>query len=554
MPFILPKPDASVISLFKALKKEWQVERLLLFTTDDKSNKTICIFSSVELNNHKAFDYDILSLTDEIRASAATDTALKSIFDYYKVDILSPIELPASGKIVLGLAQNASFSSHSRELICFTVQQSLSRLYFKSMLEEQQVMMNQVMSEVSYMHEIGRAFETTSNLDNLLEYILGKAQKLLQAESSSLMMYIPESNELEFRVVFGPKAQKVKPFRLPVGRGIAGWVAQNQEPILIEDAYKDPRFDPSFDKRSGYRTRSILCVPMVHKTNTIGVMTVLNRLDKKPFEKKDKEAMMLFATQAALAIENARLLIDALEKERLHKELQVASEIQKKLIPDTLPVIKNLDISAVYLPSKEVSGDYYDVIQIDERRYAFVVADVAGKGIPGALLVSNMQASLYAYLEENPDLIHVVSRLNRRLINTTTSDRYITFFIGIYDMQAGDFTYVNAGHNPPILFKKDSVELLSTGGIFIGSMPWQYQKATIELKQGELLLLYTDGLVEAMDEKEEEFGEERLKQIVQDARDKSSADIESAIRRAVKKHTGGKQLDDDFTLIVIKRN
>jgi len=266
------------------------------------------------------------------------------------------------------------------------------------------------------------------------------------------------------------------------------------------------------------------------------------------------EAMMLFATQAALAIENARLLIDALEKERLHKELQVASEIQKKLIPDTLPVIKNLDISAVYLPSKEVSGDYYDVIQIDERRYAFVVADVAGKGIPGALLVSNMQASLYAYLEENPDLIHVVSRLNRRLINTTTSDRYITFFIGIYDMQAGDFTYVNAGHNPPILFKKDSVELLSTGGIFIGSMPWQYQKATIELKQGELLLLYTDGLVEAMDEKEEEFGEERLKQIVQDARDKSSADIESAIRRAVKKHTGGKQLDDDFTLIVIKRN
>ena len=146
------------------------------------------------------------------------------------------------------------------------------------------------------------------------------------------MLVIQEANELEFKVTQGPKATAVKPFRLPIGQGISGWVAETGQAVLIPDCYSDPRFDPSFDKRSGYKTRTMLCVPMIHKGIIVGVMSIINRLDLKPFDDNDQLLFTIFASQAALSIENARLVHSAIEKERLDKELQVASEIQMSMI------------------------------------------------------------------------------------------------------------------------------------------------------------------------------------------------------------------------------
>jgi len=183
-------------------------------------------------------------------------------------------------------------------------------------------------------------------------------------------------------------------------------------------------------------------------------MTVLNRLDQFSFTENDQVLLMIFASQAALAIENAKLLLEAIEKERLQKELQVAAEIQNLLIPQKLPKIKNLDISATYLPCQEISGDFYNIIPIGNKRFAFIVADVSGKGIPGAMVVSNMQATLRAYSEQSDDLLSIVSKLNLCTINQTTDDRYITFFIGIYDEKEMTLEYINAGHNPPLHYTK----------------------------------------------------------------------------------------------------
>jgi sigma-B regulation protein RsbU (phosphoserine phosphatase) len=381
-----------------------------------------------------------------------------------------------------------------------------------------------------------------------------KSQNVMQAEASSLMLVIEETNELEFKVALGPKATAVKPFRLPIGKGISGWVAESGEAVLIPDAYSDPRFDPSFDKRSGFKTRSMLCVPMIHKSKIVGVMTLLNKIDGTPFNESDQILFTIFATQAALSIENARLLFAAIEKERLDKELQVASEIQNLLIPQSLPKSTYLEIAAEYIPCKEVGGDFYDVIQIDENRHIFVVADVSGKGIPGALVVSNMQATLRAFLQYSDDLLPIVTRLNESITRQTTADRYITFFIGLYDHQKSSLTYINAGHNPPLLVHRNGqIKELKTGGIFIGFMPWEYESETVPFRKGEQLILYTDGLVEAMNKKEIEFDMTGLKSTVRENMNISTDALKNEIIKRVHKHTGNMPLADDFTLLITRR-
>ena len=365
------------------------------------------------------------------------NSALHQMSNHFKANLMAPIRHAkrVSGFLAIKSSRHI-FSARERSMVHFVAS------YIENMLANDQLVKNlqsysgrmqKVMMEMGTLHEITRALKSTDSLDSLLEYIMRKSMNVMQAEAASLMMLIEEDRELEFKIALGPKAQAVKPFRLPMGQGITGWVAENAEAVLIPDAYKDPRFDPSFDKRSGFVTKSILCVPMVHQNKVIGVMLMMNRLDGNPFTEDDKRLFTIFASQAALSVENARLLHAAIEQERLYKELQVASEIQGLLLPQTLPEIPGLDIAATYIPCTQVSGDFYDVIVLDKNRFAFVMADVSGKGIPGAMVVANMQATLSAYLDYSDDLLAIVGKLNESLIRNTTSDRYITFFIGILD-------------------------------------------------------------------------------------------------------------------------
>ncbi len=414
--------------------------------------------------------------------------------------------------------------------------------------------MQAVIEETTALHEISRSIESISSLDSLLHHIVLKSMHLMHAESGSLMLYTEQGDELEFKVAIGPKSDNVKPFRIKPGQGISGWVAKYGKPILIKDAYKDERFDPSFDKRSGYRTRSFLCVPLKYKDHILGVITILNRLDHRPFTERDQQMLVTFATQAALAIENTRLLKEALEKERLKADLKVAAKIQSMLIPQKLPHIDQLEVAATYIPCKEMSGDFYDVIPISDGKWVFVMADVSGKSVPGAMLMSNFQATIRTYLQFSSDLIWIMGRINDLLIQQTDSDRYITVFVALYDPQKGSITSVNAGHNPPLLVNsKGRVQKLNKGGIFVGILPWKYQKQHLAFSQDNLLVMYTDGLVEAMDEKEEEFGLERLKKIIVAHRHENIDALKERIIDAVKRHTGGKPLDDDFTLLLVRR-
>lgn len=472
---------------------------------------------------------------------------------HFKVDVLFKIN---GGNVLAIQTQKSGLSDREIKLGKFFSEYLDNLLKNEKLvidLESNSKRLRQMISEITTLHEITRALDSGQNLEALLYYIMEKCKLIMNAEASSLMLVIPETNELEFKVVLGPKSEEVKPFRLPIGKGISGWVAKTGKPVLIPDAYKDKRFDPSFDKRSGFVTRSMLCVPMIHKKKTIGVMTVLNRHDQFSFTENDKVLLTIFASQAALAIENAKLLLEAIEKERLQKELQVAAEIQNLLIPQKLPEIKNLDISATYLPCLEISGDFYNIIPLGKNRFAFVVADVSGKGIPGAMVVSNMQATLRAYLEQSDDLLSIVSKLNSSIIDQTTDDRFITFFIGIYDENKMTLEYVNAGHNPPLHYNgSKKIGKLKTGGIFIGFLPFDYKSEKIQLKPGDILTFYTDGLIEAMNDNDVEFGEDKVIKIIEKKSKLSSKNIQKSLIDEVRKHIGDNKLHDDFTLVITK--
>jgi len=414
--------------------------------------------------------------------------------------------------------------------------------------------MQDLLEKTSALHEISRSIDSLASLDSLLQDIVQKAMHLMNAESGSLLLFADEGDELEFKVALGPKSDTVKPFRIKLGQGISGWVAEHGEPILIKDAYQDPRFDPSFDKRSGYRTRSFLCVPLRYKERILGVITILNRLDMKPFSEKDLELLFTFSTQAALAIENTRLLQEAIEKERLKADIKIASEIQKLLIPNQLPEIEDLEIAATYIPCKEMSGDFYDIIPMKDGKWAFIMADVSGKSIPAAMLMSNFQASVRTIFQFSDNLAWIMENLNQMIMRQTSADRYITVFAAIYDSHSGVLDYVNAGHNPPFILKKSKeFTLLNKGGIFLGAFPWEYEKTGLKLENDDLLVIYTDGLVEAMNEKEEEFELERLKQLVKANQHQKLSELKETIIEAVRDHVGSQQLEDDFTLMLIRK-
>lgn len=492
---------------------------------------------------------EVAYLTDQVLRTSMDDAGFSYIVTFPK---------SKNTYFLLAFETDAKELTEDKEQILNLIADDLTHIfqirYLSTELNQFSGRMEQVVAEMGALHEISRAFESSRNLEQLLNDILEKCQNLMRGEAASLMLLDEETNELEFKVVLGPKSEEVKNLRLPVGKGIGGWVAQHGQPLLIPDVNQDPRFNPSFDKKSGYVTKSILAVPLIYNAKVTGVVNILNRLDGEPFCESDKTFLTTFASQAALAIENARLLQSTIEKESIERELKVAGEIQQLLIPVSLPSINGLDISATYIPCKEVSGDFYDVIPLDDNRFVFVVADVAGKGVPAALMVSTMQAALIAYLEQSHDMLYIVNKLNGQLIRTTAEDRFITCFIGLFNARTGTLDYVNAGHNPPILMAEDgSVRYLETGGVFIGSIPWQYESETIRLKNNDLVCLFTDGLFEVTNEKLEQFGLERVLHLLRANRLRKPDDIVRSMTEAVKHHIGTKKMDDDLTVLLLKK-
>jgi sigma-B regulation protein RsbU (phosphoserine phosphatase) len=493
------------------------------------------------------------------RDTVSKYTYAKEFFEFYNLDMLFPIQLDTTCYGFLGICSYGRKANQVElqigELIIHYLASLWKNIELMQDVRQSSEQTKTLLEEASTLMEISRAIESGKDIQSLLEFIMEKCMLVMRAEAASLMLMTEDDNELEFKVALGPKGKIVKSFRLPIGKGIAGWVAKEAKPLLIPDAYNDERFDSSFDEKSGFRTKSILCVPMLYNNRVIGVAQALNRFDDKPFNEDDLRTFTIFAGQAALAIENSRLLFSVIEKEKLEKDIEIASEIQRLIIPEKLPDNLEIEMNAAYIPCKQVGGDFYAVFPVNENETIFCIADVAGKGVPGALLVSTLHATLKAYLDFSSDLILIIKKLNQLIIELSTADRFITLFLGCYDKRSSKLLYINAGHNPPILINKNyQIKKLESNGICIGIIPFEYKVVSIPFEKDSILVMFTDGVVEARNKEDQVFGEENLIKIINENKSKGCRFIKNEIVEKVIEHTGEQQLADDLTLLIIKEN
>ncbi|MCK5086464.1 MAG: serine/threonine-protein phosphatase, partial [Melioribacteraceae bacterium] len=247
---------------------------------------------------------------------------------------------------------------------------------------------------------------------------------------------------------------------------------------------------------------------------------------------------------------------EALENETIKKELAVAGEIQKRILPESLPEIDGYLIAGINIPSKEVSGDYYNVFPLKDGRYALIVADVTGKGVPASLLVSTLDASLQSYLDLQIPLPEMAVKINTLIYKASTVDKFITFFIAILEPESGELDIVNAGHNPTLLLKKEGTfQKIDAGGMAFGmfDMGFPFEGEKITLKKGERLFLYSDGIPEAMDPDDEEYSDEKMESFFTDVKPEYPEEFIKKIVDDVKSFTKGAPQSDDITAIYLIR-
>lgn len=418
--------------------------------------------------------------------------------------------------------------------------------------------LKEIIRELNFLQEIGRKISETKPFPQLMQEIMESSKIVMRAEAGSILLKDEESKMLHFHTVSeGNTGELIKQYSVEIGTGVAGWVARNKLPVMLNDCYADPRFNPEYDQKTNFTTRNMMCVPLLRKDQVLGVMQVINKLNGDQFSQHEFEIFEMLAAQCAVAIENAQLIEQHIETETIRNELQTARKIQQNLLPTELPVIEKLQVAAKLVPAKEVGGDYYNVIPINETQTLFCIADVSGKSISAALFVSTLASSITTYLSLNRDafnLLEMIENLNRVMIQSTTPEKFATAWFGLYDHSSSELTSVNAGHNNPFLLhagSKEPVEL-KAGGLVLGFFEKPYQSETVLLGEGDTVIIYTDGISEAMNGQEEEYSEERLVEVIGENLSREPASLVDSIFESVRTHAGGTPQSDDMACVVIR--
>ncbi len=301
------------------------------------------------------------------------------------------------------------------------------------------------------------------------------------------------------------------------------------------------------------QNKFLLAVPMLKNGEVHGAILLGNKLDNSDFLEEDLHFLTTLSNIAITALENARLFAETLEKQKIEEELALARKIQEKLLPPKLPSVNGFDFFGMNIASKQVGGDYYDFIKLDEDRFLLTIADVSGKGSPASLIMATLYSAMRAMIDYAQDLKELTEKLNTLIFDATDYDKFVTFFVCILNTKTGDFEYVNAGHNPPYLVKENNEIIeLNKGGTILGVLrKMDYESEKIKLTNGDLFFAFTDGIVEALDADEEEFGEENLKTFLIQNKHLEISEISKKIVRIIAEFTNSESFADDITLISV---
>lgn len=402
-------------------------------------------------------------------------------------------------------------------------------------------------AENEILFRIGLKLNQTVDLGETLDRILDLIGEVLAYDGAGISLLQPESAEIGLISVRGYPPGAEEGFRLKVGEGAVGWVVKTGEPLLIPDVGKDRRYvviRPS--------TRSQLTVPMITEGRVVGAVNLENdSLDA--YRPRDMRPLLTFASQAAISVERARLHEEVMRRRRLQHEVDLARRIQESFLPSADPDLPGVRISGRTIPSLEVGGDCYDYIRIAEDQFGVIVADVAGKGIPAALILATFRAAMRTEVRHQYEIWRILQNVNRLLRESIRPEQFVTAFYGVLDLRKRVFTYANAGHNPPALLRAaGGVEWLEAGGLILGSFEEvRHEVGRVVLEPGDEVILYTDGAVEASNDAGEEFGLGRLVDAIRSAAGAGAAGVRRHLEEEVLRHCEGKA-QDDITLVVMR--
>jgi phosphoserine phosphatase len=405
--------------------------------------------------------------------------------------------------------------------------------------------------------EVTRQMAAERDLVALLNLIMQRTTDVMRADRSSLFLVDRERGECWSKIAQGSEISEI---RFPIGVGIAGDVAQTGKPARIADAYDDPRFNPEFDRQTGYRTHSVLCLPLHDLDKQVmGVLQVLNKKGGGSFSDYDEYLLSVLAAQAGVALTQAALLDAYVESQKLKQEMQLARQIQRSLLPDEPPQLDGFSVAAYCESADETGGDYYDFLLGDDGQPCGVaIGDVSGHGLPAALVMVQARAVLRSVFDGR-DLSDAVARLNDRLSQDIEDSRFMTFFLGSLESQPQRrFRYCNAGHEPPLLIRPGAPEdrrlrRLDTDGLLLGILQGgEYPDDDVALDSGDLIFLCTDGIFEARNPDDELFGENRMIDAIFELAHLPPQDILNALVERVRAFARGRPFLDDLTLVIIK--
>ena len=421
-------------------------------------------------------------------------------------------------------------------------------------------------ARLALLYRVSQTFNSSLDLDTVLNLVMDEVIAVTSAERGFVMLR-DEDGELAFRVARGMDRSIIDHPEFQISRGVVEQVAREGKPMLTSDAQRDERLSMRLSV-IGLGLRSILCVPLQSKDTVSGVIYVDNRLQAGIFSPDDLDLLAAIASNAAISIENARLYQVAVEKGRMERELQMARGVQASLLPQETPQIPGWAFEARWQPARTVSGDYYDFIPLDGGQLGLVIADVSDKGMPAAVFMALTRSTIRATASQLTSPVDAIAEANRLICADSAEGMFVTLFYAQLDPVSGAFTYVNAGHNPPLVCRagdpsSDSgqgpgegqlLEELRPTGMALGIIDdFPFEQCTLQLHPGDSILLYTDGVPDASNEGQEQFGMERVRRAILEHRSAQVSDVVASLEGSIADLTGGATQFDDIAILAVKR-
>jgi sigma-B regulation protein RsbU (phosphoserine phosphatase) len=399
---------------------------------------------------------------------------------------------------------------------------------------------------------VTRALAAPFDLASMLAAVTAAACQVLHVERASIWLHDSSSGELVLKV-----ARDIHDIRLPFGVGLVGACARDRAPINVPDCYADSRFDPEVDRRSGFRTRCSLTLPLIdHLGTLVGVMQLLNK-EGGVFDPADSLLAEALAAQCAVALNRVRMTEALIEGERLRQELELARAVQMSTLPSEMPKVRGYDMHGTFLPASLTGGDTYDLAPT-EQGLLVVLGDATGHGIAPALSVTQMHAMLRIALRLDADLETAFRHVNDQLAATLGEGRFVTAFIGLLDADTHRLRFLSGGQGPILHFQAASARCTTykATSFPMGAMPLLNARPPVilELAPGDILALLTDGIYEYEDADGAQFGQARVEQILQRYSCESTAALSARLMESVRDFARGTPQQDDITLVLLKRD